>query len=152
MKKTAAILIGIVFLSGCSTDGKFVKRKTLNSCGSTGYTLTAILYGDSHIVVIPMSEVVAGAEFRFALVSELGGRGSKSFDNATVKIRGKRSPEDDWFTEISGTASDKTISTCIDSSLVVGDTVEYDVEVGFPAEPRPRATLDPRAKVITNPN
>jgi len=70
------------------------------------------------------------------------------FANATVKIRGKRSPEDDWFTEISGKASDITILTCIDSSLVAGDAVEYDVEVGFTAEPRPRATLDPRAKVI----
>jgi len=150
VKKTAAILLGMMLLAGCK-DGLFIKPNTLNNCGTTGYTLTTVLYGDSHIVVIPLSEVVAGSEFRFALVSELGGRGSASFDNATVKIRGKRNPEDNWFAEISGKASDKTIFTCIDSSLVAGDTVEYDVEVGFPAEPRPRATLDPRAKVI-NPN
>ena len=148
MKKTVAILIGIALLSGCSTDGKFINPNTPNSCGGTGYTLTTILYGDSYIVVIPLSEVVAGAEFRFVLVSEAKGTGAMDFANADVKIRGKRSPEDDWFSEITGTASDVTIFTCIDSSLVAGDTVEYDVEIGFAAEPRPRATLDPRAKVI----
>ncbi len=148
MKKTVAILIGIALLSGCSTDGKFINPNTPNNCGSTGYTLTTILYGDSYIVVIPLSEVVAGSEFRFALVSDLGGRGARSFDSAIVKIRGKRNPEDDWFTEIFGTASDVTIFTCVDGSLTTTDTVEYDVEVGFAAEPRPRATLDPRAKVI----
>lgn len=147
MKKTVAILLGMMLLAGCA-DGLFIKPNTPNNCGTTGYTLTTVLYGDSHIIVIPLSEVVAGSEFRFVLVSKAKGAGAMDFANATVKIRGKRSPEDDWFTEISGKSSDVTIFTCIDSSLVAGDTVEYDVEVGFTAEPRPRATLDPRAKVI----
>jgi len=147
VKKTIAILLGVMLLAGCK-DGMFVKPNKANKCGTTGYTLTTILYGDSHIVVIPLSEVVAGSEFRFALVTKEKGIGALDFANATVKIRGKRNPEDNWFTEISGKASDGTIFTCIDSSLTTADTVEYDVEIGFPSEPRPRALLDPRAKVI----
>jgi len=147
MKKTIVILLSTIFVAGCP-DGKFIKRSIANSCGGTGWTLTAIHYGDSRIVVIPLSEVVAGSEFRFVLLPQLKGRGASDFSNAVVKVRGKRDPEDLWFTEKSGTASNVTLFTCVDSSLQPGDTVEYDVEVSFAGEPRPRATLDPRAIVI----
>jgi hypothetical protein len=139
-----------MLLAAC--DGKFIKRNVTNNCSSEGWTLTAIHYGDSRVIVIPLSEVVAGAEFRFALLPQLKGTGATNFENATVKVRGKRSPEDDWFTEIDGKASDKTIFTCVKNTLTPGDSVEYVVEIGFTREPNPRATLDPRATVIIKPN
>jgi len=138
-----------MLLAAC--DGKFIKRNVTNNCGSTGWTLTAIHYGDSRVIVIPLSEVVAGAEFRFALVPQIKGTGATDFADATVKVRGKRSPEDDWFTEFDGKASDLTIFTCVEDTLVPGDSVQYDVEIGFTGEPNPRATLDPRARIIIRP-
>jgi len=147
MKKTVAVLLSAIFMAGCA-DGRFIKPGVKNSCGGTGWTLTAIHYGDSRIVVIPLSEVKAGAEFRFVLLPQRKGRGASDFSNAVVKVRGKRDPQDLWFKEASGKASDVTIFTCVDKSLMPGDTVEYDVEVMFDGEPRPRATLDPRAIVI----
>ena len=147
MKRTVAILLSTILVAGCP-DGRFIKPGVKNNCGGTGWTLTAIHYGDSRIFVIPLSEVVADAEFRFVLLPQRKGRGASDFSNAVVKVRGKRDPQDDWFQEISGTANDVSIYTCVDSSLKRGDTVEYDVEVMFVGEPKPRATLDPRAIVI----
>jgi|GEM_PF-4035957 len=146
MHRIIWILLATMLLAAC--NGKFIKRNVPNNCGSKGWTLTAIHYGDSRVIVIPLSEVEAGAEFRFALLPQLKGHGAADFTNATVKVRGKRDPEDLWFTEISGKASDVTIFTCVKDTLAPGDTVEYDVEVSFVGEPNPRATLDPRAIVI----
>lgn len=151
MKRTVAILLSAIFVVGC-TDGRFIRPGVANNCGGTGWTLTAIHYGDSRIIVVPLSKVVAGAEFRFVLIPQMKGHGASDFSNATVKVRGKRDPQDAWFKEKSGTARDVTIYTCVDSSLVPGDTVEYDVEVMFDGEPNPRATLDPRAIVIDHLN
>jgi len=147
MKRVIAILLGMIFAAGC-IDGKFIKDSVPNNCGGNGWTLTTIYYGDSRVIVIPLSEVRAGQEFRFLLLPQLKGTGATDFTNANVKVRGKRDPEDLWFTEISGNASNVTIFTCVKNTLVPGDTVEYDVEVSFTGEPRPRATLDPRAIVI----
>ncbi len=147
MQKSVAILLSVSFLAACA-DGKFIKPNSPNQCGGSGWTLTTVFYGDSHILVIPLSEVKAGSEFRFVLIPQLKGRGATDFSNATVKIRGKRDPEDLWFTEISGTAASGTIFTCVKNTLTTSDIVEYDVEVSFTGEPRPRATLDPRAIVI----
>jgi len=143
-----AVLLGTtVFLVGCP-DGNFIKDHLPNNCGGQGWTLTTVYYGDSRVLVIPLSEVEAGQEFRFALVTERKGRGAASYANAEIKIKGKRSPEDDWFTEISGTKSDVTIHTCVDNGLAVGDEVHYTVEVWLPGETTARAILDPRAIVI----
>jgi len=147
MKRVIAILLGAVLMAGC-INGKFIKKNVPNSCDGLGWTHTIVHYGDSRVVVIPLSEVTRGQEFRFYLIPQLKGRGAKSYQDAIIKIKGKRDPEDIWFTEISGKASDKFIKTCVKDTLAVGDMVEYTVEVYLPAEVDPRAILDPRAVVI----
>ena len=146
MLKIIWILLATMLLAAC--DGKFIKRSVTNRCDTTGWTLTAVHYGDSRIVVIPISEIVKDAEFRFELLPASKTTDSKDYKDVEVKIRGKRSPDDDWFEEISAKATDGVgaLWTCIDgASLNTGDDAYYEVEVvGV-------GTLDPRAKIIIRP-
>ena len=124
------------------------RPSTTNNCSGKGWTRTIVHYGDSRVIVVPLSKVKAGQEFRFYLIPQLKGRGATDYTNANVTIDGKRSPEDDWFTPISGQASDTYIFKCVDASLPVNATVEYNVDVRFAGDTEPRALLDPRAIVI----
>ena len=148
MPRLVAILFIAGLFAGCATDGEFIKIDEPNTCNSTGWTLTTILYGDSHIVVIPVSEVVKGAEFRFILVPTKVSTDSRDYSDVTVKVKGKR-PQDAWFVEKEGKANlgDGTIRVCMDgTTLDTGDEIFYIVEV------EDVGILDPRAKVIVRPD
>jgi len=146
MKSVAVILITAALMSGC-INGKFIKKSVANQCEGTGWTHTIVHYGDSRVVVIPLSEVVAGREFRFYLVPQLKGRAAVDYSGAKIKIEGKP-PADLWFSQIEGDASDVFIHTCVDDSLGEGDTFEYKVEVYWPDDVTLKALLDPRGVVI----
>ena len=142
MKKIIAMFLVSALLMGC--DGRFVKKNVPNTCGTTGWTLTTIHYGDSYITVIPISKIVDGAEWRFILDPGKDS-GGVDYGGLTVKVRGKTGFG--WFDEEQGTAdANGSIKVCIDSgSLVEGDIVFYDVEVVGLGE------LDPRGRVINHP-
>ena len=145
MHRLIAVLLISILLTSCS-NGKFIKISAPNTCGTTGWTVTTIHYGDSHIAVLPLSQVVKGAEFRFKLIPT--GPNSDNYQGVTVKVRGKRA-EDSWFEESEGKANvDKGyIRVCVDgTSLDVGDDFFYIVEV------ESVGILDPRATIITHPN
>jgi len=147
MPRLIAMLFVAGLLAGCP-DGKFIKHNVPNTCSTTGWTLTAIHYGDSRIVVIPVSEVVKDAEFRFVLVPASERTDSKDYSDVAVKVRGKP-PHDVWFEQEEGKANlgDGTIRVCIDgTTLVEGDEISYVVEV------EGVGVLDPRAEVIVKPN
>lgn len=147
MLRPIAMLFIAGLLAGCF-DGKFTKDDVPNTCGTTGWTVTAIHYGDSRIVVIPVSEVVKDAELRFVLWPASEKTDSKDYADVEVKVRGKP-PHDVWFEEEDGKANvgDGTIRVCIDgTTLVEGDEIFYVVEV------EDVGVLDPRAKVIIKPN
>ena len=146
MKRTIVLMIGSVLMTGC-VNGKFVSGSVPNQCGGQGWTHTIVHYGDSRVVVIPVSEVRAGQEMRFFLVPQLKGRGATDFQNATVKIVGKP-PADVWFTQKTGNASAVFLSFCVNGSLAVNDTFEYKVEVFDSTGTDLKAMLDPRAIVI----
>ena len=147
-------LITIIAFAGlltgcCTTDGEFIKKNLPNTCGTTGWTLTAIYYGDSRIAVIPVSEVVKDAEFRFILTPDGKNANNRAYSDMTVKVRGKP-PHDGWFEEQEGKANegDGTIRVCIDgpaAQLAAGSEIYYIVEV------EEVGILDPRAKVIVRP-
>jgi hypothetical protein len=144
MHRLITVLLISILLAGCS-NGKFVKINAPNTCGTTGWTVTTIHYGDSHIVVLPLSKVVKDAEFRFKLVPT--GPHRDNYQGVTVKVRGKRA-EDSWFEEAEGKANvDKGfIRVCVDgTSLDIGDDFFYIVEV------EGVGILDPRARIITPP-
>lgn len=140
MKTIISVLAISVLLVGC--DGRFIKRDLPNTCGNTGWTLTTIHYGDSYLAVIPISEIVDGAEWRFVLDPQ----DDATYGNAIVKVRGKTAAES-WFLEQQGTASaDGSIKVCITGAgLSEGDIVFYDIEVDGVGK------LDPRGRVIIRP-
>ncbi len=146
MKKLAVILLAAVLVAGC--DGRFVKRSKANNCDGTGWTRTAIHYGDSRVIVIPLSDVVTSEEMRFYLVPQMRGRGAESYQGATVRISAK--PDTDpWFATVDGKAEDVFLWTCIKDGLARGTELEYMVEVIIPSDTPPlKALLDPRAIVI----
>ncbi|NIL94102.1 MAG: hypothetical protein GTO71_06590 [Woeseiaceae bacterium] len=148
MKKLGAILFMAVITAGC-VDGKFIKRTTENKCEGTGWTHTFIHYGDSRVIVIPLSDAVSGEEMRFYLVPQIKGRAAKDYQNATIKISAKPAA-DPWFADVQGQASQVFLSTCVKDGLAVGSEHEYKVEVIMPGETPPlKALLDPRAIIIT---
>lgn len=147
MLRLVTLLFVAGLLAGCP-DGRFIKKDLPNTCGTTGWTLTAIKYGDSHIVVIPVSEVVKDSEFRFVLVPNIEDGDTSDYEGVTVKVRGKP-PHDVWFEEAEGKANsgDGTIRVCMDgTTLVADDEVFYVVEI------ENVGILDPRAKVIVRPD
>ncbi len=143
--RIAVILTIAALAAGCS-NGKFVKRSTANNCSGEGWTHTAIHYGDSRIIVIPLSDVVAGEEMRFFLVPQMRGRDAKDYQGATIRVTSK--PPDARFDTKEGVfTSSPIISTCIKDGLATGTEFEYMVEVEMPAGTQ-KAMLDPRAIVI----
>lgn len=145
MHKIITVLLFTILLAGCS-NGKFVNISVPNTCGTTGWTVTTIHYGDSHIAVLPLSKVVKDAEFRFKLVPT--GPHRDNYQGVTVKVRGKR-PVDSWFEEVEGKANvdQGFIRVCVDgTSLNIDDEFFYIVEV------ESVGILDPRATIINPPH
>jgi len=148
MPRLIAILFVAGLFAGCATDGSFIKDDAPNTCGTTGWTLTTIFYGDSHIVVVPMSEIVKDTELRFLLAPVNESTDIRNFADVTVKVKGKP-PHDTWFAEEEGKANlgGGTIRVCVDgTTLVAGDEIFYVVEV------EDVGVLDPRARVIVRPD
>lgn len=141
MKRTLVLIFVPLLLTGC-VDGKFIKRNVPNTCSTTGWTITTVHYGDSYLVVIPLSEIVEDGEWRFVLDPQ----DDPAYENATVRVRGK-TPADAWFVEETGTFSgDGHIKLCINNQVSVGDIVQFDVDIDGVG------TLDPRARVIIRPD
>lgn len=153
MSKRITVLVITILLAGC-VDGKFHKRSiTGGPCGTvSGYTYTGIAYGDSKMVVIPVSKIRADTEWRFYLlpIDSLGG--TTAYGDKTVKIDGKPPPytppaNDDWIdgekSYDTATVSGKSryITVCVPSTVVKGQTWEYLVHVDTVG------TLDPRGHV-----
>ena len=148
MRRILTMLLVTALLASC-VDGRFQKKSfTSAKCGANmqGYTVTYVAYGDSKLVVIPLSKIKERTEWRFILrpLQLSKARPNVDFKNSTVTIKGKRSPEDDWISEsgtYNGTAADKhTLIECIGTGLAE-PTYFYMVEVEDVGE------LDPRADV-----
>ncbi len=156
MQRITAILLTALIIAGC--DGTF-RTRTFNSavCNKevTGFTATAILYADSKLVVIPISNIRPDTEWRFILEPRLLGSAdsTEDFKDKTVTITGKRSPDDDWIntagpggTAITGTfnsATNNMLTACVNIPANTPDDTQYYyvvdiVDVG---------ELDPRARV-----
>jgi len=158
MRKTATVLVFLALSTGC-VDGKFHKSDiTGGPCAPaipTGYTYTGIAYGDSKMVVIPISRIRAGTEWRFYLlpIDSLGG--ATQFGDALVTIDGKPAPytpptppaNDDWI-DVSKSYNNATvagrsryIALCVPTDVEEHQVWQYLVKI------ETIGTLDPRAHV-----
>lgn len=153
MKKIITLLVIAFVFSGCA-DGKF-RRTSIKGgpCGDvTGYTYTGIAYGDSKMVVIPVSRIRQDSEWRFYLlpIDSLGG--TTAYGDKIVKIDGKPAPytppaNDDWlkaegtYNSAAVSGRSRYITACVPSSVVKGQYWEFLVNVDTVGE------LDPRGHV-----
>jgi hypothetical protein len=101
MRKTAiALLLSTVALAGCGF-GRLVERAP-NSCpGGMGYAVAGVYYGDSRLVVVPIVNLVPGAEFRVKLLPSRddipGGPPTKDL-MVTVESDLAKDPLSGWIT------------------------------------------------------
>lgn len=158
--KLLTLLVIFLSIAGCR-DGQFVRSSFVSACGGggislTGYTVTGIHYGDSRLIVLPVSKIKPESEFRFTLIP----KAKKSdppvdYKDAFVTIT---SSDDDLDTppnwlDVSGslTVDGRTLVTCVPKEAGLKNTeYKFDVTVSWPGTD-PGDTLgflDPRVRVI----
>jgi len=155
MKKMLFLLIALPLLAAC--NGKAVKTSFASSeclnggapLSLEGYTVTAVAYGDSYLIVIPISTVHPNSEFRFALAPKRRSSENRDYKTATVS---NTSDDDDadtpanWM-DVSGTfASDGTLVACV-PNIATGQTYKYKVTISDGGGTE-YGMLDPRADII----
>jgi len=152
MKNLLIALFLAMLVSSCSSDGKFRKGIfTSTACSgqqSSGFTMTAIHYGDSRLIVIPISAIEPNSEFRFLLVPKKR-RDSDihNFEKMDVAISSNDDDGDaepNWL-QVNGNYDDDgpMLTLCVPATLSKSQ-YKYDVVVENVGQ------LDPRADVIIN--
>ena len=157
MQRVTTLLLLTVLAAGCSKDGRFIKESFFSDvCGHEvgGYTYTAIVYGDSILTVIPISEIEPNTEWRFYLFPVTDSEDPPhDYRTVHVEIRGEVPAEpplnilDNLWIGADGTYADagtgqlRYIADCVEPDLISDTIFKYEViveEVG---------RLDPRADV-----
>lgn len=161
MRRVLITLVVTTLFTGCcifTRDGGFCKKGIFSpACAgdSTGYTRTVVAYGDSALVVVPLSNIRNKTEWRFILAPDNIRRSEKGkgyYNDKKVTITGKvdllNPGHNDWIntagpgaTEISGTfKDDKVLTACVKPpNPMSGNKYYYDVKV------EDVGILDPRA-------
>ena len=161
MRRVLITLVVTTLFSGCCSftrNGGFCEKAIFSpacASGSTGYTSTVVAYGDSTLVVVPLSDIRNNTEWRFILAPADIRWSEKSngyYNDKKVTITGKvdlvNPGHNDWIntagpgaTAISGTfRDDKVLTACVNPpNPMPGEEYYYDVEV------EEVGTLDPRA-------
>lgn len=150
------LLVPMLFAGCCTTGGKFCKGSIPSAACEgtvTGYTFTGIGYGDSKLVVVPISRLHAGTEWRFRLqpIRLDSDPEGVNYRNVNVTIEGKPAgdpPTMDHNGWISASGSYKstaaaahTFAVCVPADVPIGTIYEYLVEVDLVG------TIDPRGDV-----
>jgi hypothetical protein len=155
MRKMLPFISVSVLFSGCCsmTDGRFCED-SFNSvaCGTavSGYTHTAVVYGDSTMIVIPISDIKEDTEWRFILAPITLPGDLIDYRTATVTITGKNA-DDFWIntagpgnTLVTGDyATDTILTACVKGLPISAVDTHYHFEV----EVAGVGTLDPRGRV-----
>ena len=160
MRKIVPVLMFTILFVGCVTDGGF-NKKTLDdgTCiDKSGYTYTGIAYGESKLMVIPLSEIRRNTEWRFYLlpIDNLGG--ATKYGESMVTIEGKSEKSSDDWIDASGKFNARIakngqsyIFVCVPETVEIeGEQVkiEDDLVFEFKVTVDSIGYLDPRARVI----
>lgn len=156
MRRILAIVLVTALFSGC-VNGRFQEKPILSdACEGTveGFTITYIAYGDSKLVVIPVSQIRNQTEWRFVLKPLTVGKSDSGNDykDSLVTITGKRA-EDVWLDTaapgsvlVSGTynnATDHMLTACVN----ILPTPQTNDHFFFIVDVQDIGTLDPRADI-----
>ena len=165
MKKIVFLFLSLPLIAAC--DGmprkkSFTSATCVDGGGNPlqleGYTKTAIAYGDSYLVVVPLSRVRPNTEFRFLLAPEARSVKDPEYEAAWVTISGGKLEADGTVTaaswlDVSGQLSNtfNTLVACV-PGLTVGDTYKYKVTISdkelTEADVVTYGYIDPRADVV----
>ena len=144
MKNNLQLLLvtaGAALVTACATDGMPIDSKeVIAPCSAPGYTQTKVRYGDSQIIVKPLSKVRPGTAFRFKLLPQRSATDQRDYRTVRVTIKAKDS---NWLPETSGTfkdARDGLLTSCVPEDLQ--ENVYY-----YMVEVEDVGVLDPRADV-----
>ena len=161
MRKFIILLCVLVASAGCR-DGQFIRSTfTSSTCGGggisfSGYTVTAVHYGDSRLFVLPISKVRPDTEFRFGLLPKVKNTDPPvNYRDAFVSITSDDDDSDtpaNWL-DVSGTLNNdgKTLVTCVPPAAgLTKNQYKYKVTVSWPgtAAVDTLGYLDPRADII----
>lgn len=159
MKKLIFLILILPLVAAC--DGMARKKSfTSDTCVDgggdpaemKGYTRTAIAYGDSYLVVIPISEVRPETEFRFHLAPKRFDNENIDYESATVSITSDDDDGDtpaDWL-DVEGTFSvNGTLVACV-PDIAPDQTYKYKVTISTTngGTTTVHGFLDPRADII----
>ncbi|MEJ2274936.1 MAG: hypothetical protein P8Y01_10250 [Woeseiaceae bacterium] len=159
MKKLLILVCTVPLLAAC--DGRFIKDEFLSSeCLEAGerltlegYTITAIHYGDSRMIVLPISKIHANSEFRFKLIPDKKKSDEFNWEDAWVEISSDDDDADtppNWLdAEGSHAANDGWLVACV-PDIAPGRKIKYKVSVSKAEGEAALGLLDPRAVVIPN--
>jgi hypothetical protein len=165
MKKIVFLILTLPLIAAC--DGmprkkSFTSATCVDGGGDPiqmqGYTKTAIAYGDSYLVVIPVSKIRPNTEFRFWLAPEARSSKDAEYEAAWVSISGGKVESDGTITaaswlDVSGqlSATVEMLIACV-PSLAVGDTYKFKVTISdkelTDASAVTLGYIDPRADVV----
>ena len=161
MKKTIVLFLMLPIVAACngmpvkSTFTSEVCKDAANEpIEMSGFTATAVVYGDSYLVVIPISKVRENTEFRFGLMPKKRSNQNRDYKTAKVSITSDDDDGDtpaDWL-DVEGTyadAVDGTLVACVpDFALGDDEKKTYKYKVTISDGPTVYGYLDPRADII----
>jgi hypothetical protein len=140
------LLLVIIAVLGACTNGR-PRNVTFDStvCGGEvkGLTLTAVHYGDSRMIVLPISKVRRNTELQFMLIPKRQSSDNKAFDSIKVEIKGSNA-DSAWIgvnKSFGEAAKGMVVAGCVPNDPI--DT-EYEFDITVPGV----GFLDPRAKVV----
>ena len=132
MKKLSLVILALGTLAGCAKEGKLILDSAANNCENSGYTFTVIHYGDSRLVVLPLSEIGRGYEWRFHLVPQQDSPSIAAIKEAEVTITGGSNAT--WLNTSGKYNTGSVISICVPMTAPTGEPPALHEHV---AEPRP---------------
>jgi len=147
MQRIVLILLAAVLFTACS-NGRPKKasfQSTVCNRPVLGFTMTAIHYGDSRVIVLPVSKVRANTEFRVRLVPKHRSKTDQiDYNTIDVAVTGK-SAQSSWINgsgDFNSSSHGMIVVGCVPQAATVGTSYEYKVEVPGVG------IIDPRAGVV----
>lgn len=150
----------VLIVTAC--DGRFQKKNFKSQvCQNTlvtptlvdvlGYTRTAIHYGDSRVIVIPISKIKENSEFRFVLLPKLRSKTDGAIDYKKVNVAITSTDDDgdvppNWLDVDGSFDADKgVLAVCVPPGI---SKTQYKFKVTVTNGADKLAMLDPRADVV----
>lgn len=140
MKKMITIIAGLLFMSGCASEGKFIGANKDNECGGKGKVRIEVVYGDAFLKATPKSNAKRRGQVIYDLKPRNNQESGIDYSEVEVTIAGKTGSAN-WLNK-KGKAREgrDKVFICVPQNQGTG---AYDFSVEVPGVGK----LDPRVNV-----